>query len=113
MVFFFGKKEEVTVVDEEKAPIVQVVEKKVAYGSSMPNGSSSVPTGDESSLENLSVSFTPSLPSHGSGEGLTNSHLLKVRHVIRSLQSLLQKLVLNVAALVVVCFRLTYDLSFV
>ena len=78
MVFFFSKKEKITITDEEKAPIVQV-EEKVAYGSSMPKGSSYEPTREESSLENFSVSFTPSLPSYGSGEGLTNGHLLKTK----------------------------------
>jgi len=68
MVFFFSQKKEVTVTDEEKAPMVQVEE--TIYGSSSKHSR------DDSSLENMSVSIAPSLPSYGSGE---DRRLLKTK----------------------------------
>jgi H+/Cl- antiporter ClcA len=71
---FFGKKKKVTVIDEENKPIVQEAEETL-YGSAANQTKTTV--GDDSSLENFSVSIAPSNGSSGDGLGDMRLHKTK------------------------------------
>lgn len=70
---FFGKKK-VTVIDEENTPIVQEAEETL-YGSAANQTKTTV--GDDSSLENFSISIAPSNGSSGDGLGDMRLHKTK------------------------------------
>lgn len=69
---FAGKKKEITIVDEEQVPIAKV-EETVVYGSSQ-----NKTNGEDSSLENFSVSIAPSYGSRSS-DGMGERRVLKTR----------------------------------